>query len=408
MVPTSATVSNFSIIGEMTPAGSWGKLLTRFTGPTNLRVMWNNTIIADIAIPAVNDGLFHSYRLVRGGSDGAITLDVYQDDISIHSSTGIATVIGSFTSKTSIGRSGEYTGLYFKGIISDVEIYDSSGDLAHNYLRKISATTWTDETGSNDGTINGASLVIVPALEDGTADALGNTLKNPAGPWLYEGLGSTYVNFDVVADASFNGTTSYLDTTNNFHWANAFDVAMRITQLGVGSGRLIGSSSNGNYSHRSSGLTTRTKINGTELVTTAVFTSNVEYLTEFSYTGGNDGTITASINGDSSSLVNDAVSVPNNAKLRIGANNTFSAFTELSARGFAANNNGAEWVDMPLLGCSLDLSSNVNHGTDTDVVYNRLTDVSYQAGDTVEQPFSVSTTGNKVYDLVKFTFPVTT
>ena len=60
-----------------------------------------------------------------------------------------------------------------------------------------------------------------------------------------------------------------------------------------------------------------------------------------------------------------------------------------------------------MLGGSIDLA-NVNHGADTDVVYNRLTDVSYTAGDTVEQPFSVSTTGNKVYDLVKFTFPVTT
>jgi hypothetical protein len=63
---------------------------------------------------------------------------------------------------------------------------------------------------------------------------------------------------------------------------------------------------------------------------------------------------------------------------------------------------------MPLLGTSLDLSASVNHGTDTDVVYNRLTDVSYQPGDAVEQPFSVTTSDGKVSDLVQFTFPVTT
>ena len=64
---------------------------------------------------------------------------------------------------------------------------------------------------------------------------------------------------------------------------------------------------------------------------------------------------------------------------------------------------------MPLLGCSLDLSSQLNHGTDTDITYNRLTDVSYQAGDTVEQPFSVNDdTSGRVSELIQFIFPVTT
>ena len=61
-----------------------------------------------------------------------------------------------------------------------------------------------------------------------------------------------------------------------------------------------------------------------------------------------------------------------------------------------------------MLGGSIDLA-NVNHGADTDVVYNRLTDVSYTAGDTVEQPFSVNDdTSGRVSELIQFTFPVTT
>ena len=62
--------------------------------------------------------------------------------------------------------------------------------------------------------------------------------------------------------------------------------------------------------------------------------------------------------------------------------------------------------DQPLLGTSLDLSDNLFHGTDTDNDYVRLTDVSYQAGDTVEQPFSVNDdTAGRVSELVQFTFP---
>ena len=65
--------------------------------------------------------------------------------------------------------------------------------------------------------------------------------------------------------------------------------------------------------------------------------------------------------------------------------------------------------DQPLLGTSLDLSDNLFHGTDTDNNYNRLTDVSYQAGDTVEQPFSVNDdTSGRVSELIQFIFPVTT
>ena len=94
---------------------------------------------------------------------------------------------------------------------------------------------------------------------------------------------------------------------------------------------------------------------------------------------------------------------------KIGAITALTFFFDGQLKNISATNNGLPYVDMPLLGTSLDLSANVNHGTDTDITYNRLTDVSYQAGDTVEQPFSVNDdTSGRVSELIQFTFPVTT
>jgi len=321
---------------------------------------------------------------------------------------------------------------FFEGYISSVVISDETSAIGEWDFKDGSGLTVVDRIGTNDGTINGATSdefwgTIIPAASDGTS-LIRSAPSNPAGPWLYEGLGDTYVNFDVVAnanqwleqrwiDASFNGTTSRIAIP-----ADLISVARDCTITCLVDAEDTTNSQFIGITASSSNKIAFELVNADDLRiafddgATADGKSEINVLiNEVLISVDWDGTA-----GDYNSATIDGVAMSGSAVASrssavgayIGTASTggiFGAYQPFTGdlRGFRFTDQSVEVLNTPLLGCSLDLSSQVNHGTDTDVVYNRLTDISYKAGDTVEQPFSVSTTGNKVYDLVKFTFPVT-
>jgi hypothetical protein len=72
--------------------------------------------------------------------------------------------------------------LPFEGIISNLEIYDASNDLVFHWLGNGNTNAdWTDQIGSNNGTVNGSPSLYHVAESETTAgqDALGNAIENP-------------------------------------------------------------------------------------------------------------------------------------------------------------------------------------------------------------------------------------
>jgi hypothetical protein len=275
--------------------------------------------------------------------------------------------------------------------------------------------------------------ILVPFGSDGLAltitppSGYTKTSDNPAGPWLYEGLGSTYVNFDVVAnanqwleqrwiDASFDGLTSRIAIP-----ADLISVARDCTITCLVDAEDTTNSQFIGITASSSNKIAFELVNADDLRiafddgATADGKSEINVLiNEVLISVDWDGTA-----GDYNSATIDGVAMSGSAVASrssavgayIGTASTggiFGAYQPFTGdlRGFRFTDQSVEVLNTPLLGCSLDLSSQVNHGTDTDVVYNRLTDVSYQAGDTVEQPFSVNDdTAGRVSELIQFTFP---
>jgi hypothetical protein len=290
-----------------------------------------------------------------------------------------------------------------------------------------SGLTVADSSGNgNDGTINGATSdefwgTIIPAASDGTS-LIRATPSNPAGPWLYEGLGSTYVNFDVVPNANqwleqrwigaeFDGSASRLDIVNTGTTIFQFDdvwewKALLFTSTsGVQGIATIGNATEG------------FTLTASELIKTHFQAGYVNV--DVGYTLGEENDLTVSMDGSGTSLTLSNINATNGlteytriaAFTQIGEptviiGKTGGSYWDGEMRSLKYTHEGTVYFDTPLLGCSLDLSSEVNHGTDTNITYNRLTDVSYQAGDTVEQPFSVNDdTAGRVSELIQFTFP---
>jgi hypothetical protein len=259
---------------------------------------------------------------------------------------------------------------------------------------------------------------LVPALADGSnTDANGYELTNPAGPWLYEGLGSTYVNFDVVANANqwleqrWQDTegdgVGYLTLDDEITLSGAFDIEFLLTTSDT-VGAVISKSSIGSVPKilfYNPNIFIRVVSSTSPDITVAQPSSGVEH--SYKLSRDSSGVVTLTIDGTSNTLFGGAAQVGTMELQDILAANG-GAILSGTLRNLKITDAGTTVLDFaPLL--DLDLSSSLNNTTEAvaGVTYNRLTDLSYTAGDAVEQPFSVSTTGNKVYDLVKFTFPVT-
>jgi hypothetical protein len=125
----------------------------------------------------------------------------------------------------------------------------------------------------------------------------------------------------------------------------------------------------------------------------------------FVLTRNSSDIVTLSIDGTNYTLFSGAAQTGDMVLDQIFADQT-QIFTG-KLRNLKIIDDGTTVIDFaPLI--DLDLSSSLNNTTETatDITFNRLTDVSYQAGDTVSQPFSVNDdTAGRVSELIQFTFP---
>ena len=265
--------------------------------------------------------------------------------------------------------------------------------------------------------------LFVPLKSDGTALSITppsgytKTSDNPAGPWLYEG-DETYVDFDVVANANQWLEQRWQDTEGDGIGYLTLD--SEITLSGVFDVEFL---------HYASSYASAESIIGHSSETSQIGFSSTKYFIRVLNGGSSDNTIaapsinqwhsvkiardssdivTATIDGTETTLFSGAAQSGNFVINQI-FKGTLGIFTG-NVRNVKITDDTTIIMDFDSL-IDLDLSSSLNNTTETvtDITYNRLTDVSYTAGDVVEQPFSVNDdTSGRVSELIQFVFPVTT
>ena len=137
------------------------------------------------------------YHTVRFKWDGVSTYLAYIDGI-LQTTTASGTPAVVNMPVFQVGGARTYYGL-FSGVISNITLRDASGVVTSQWNGYGNTDAdWTDQVGSNDGTVNGSpALLRIPAdTSDPTKDALGDTLTNPA-----------------IADG-YNGAETELDAYN--------------------------------------------------------------------------------------------------------------------------------------------------------------------------------------------------
>ena len=171
---------------------------------------------------------------------------VYVDDVLEATLTGQA--LGTNTSDTSIGKfiSGSAA---LKGSIRDIKIYnvlksaseiinlntDTTGLVSHWIGYGNTDADWTDQVGSNDGTVNGSPSALYLPSSDTTPsqDVLGGTLTNPAVNGHNDAEtdinfnpDSVPINANIVTTNDGNGS-SYVEIPDNA----AFDITDNLTVM---------------------------------------------------------------------------------------------------------------------------------------------------------------------------------
>jgi hypothetical protein len=139
------------------------------------------------------------YHLL-GTADAGGNVKFYVNGVLVDTSTTtLPSSIVHTTFDLKIGRTPYYNSPRFKGLIYDVNIFNealsgddvatlySGGDVTSGLVSSYTGygntdADWTDQIGSNDGTVNGSpALLRIPAdTSDPTKDVLGDTLTNPA------------------------------------------------------------------------------------------------------------------------------------------------------------------------------------------------------------------------------------
>ena len=283
---------------------------------------------------------------------------------------------------------------------------------------------WNENQGCSLYEHGASPDILVPFGSDGLAltitppSGYTKTSDNPAGPWLYEGLGSTSLNFDVVANANqwleqrWQDTegdgVGYLTLDSAITLSGAFEISFRaysdnFDQSGMVLGK-IGSTAKVGFLSSGAGTVFVRVIDGGSSDTTTAAPAAGEH--EFILTRNDSDVVALTIDGTESILFGGAAQTGDmllNLIFKDGSTNFFTG----KLRNLKIIDDGTTVLDFaPLL--KLDLSSSLNNTTETvaGVTYNRLTDLSYTAGDTVEQPFSVNdATAGRVSELIQFTFP---
>jgi hypothetical protein len=352
---------------------------------------------------------------------------------------GTETVVsseGTSTPTISSGRIDFTAGTCWNLLLSNGSHYAGwHDDVNDEHLTFFNSPNWSTQDSYFWNENKGYSLyehasepdLFVPLKSDGTAltitppSGYTKTSDNPAGPWLYEG-DATYVDFDVVSNANqwleqrwqeseFNNTTSKIAIPALMTGATSLEIEAVVKSGDVNAYRVI-------YGQDASQAKVLIRITNTGTVN--VFLNNGAVNLTGSTVIDDDEwhTVKAVYDGvDVRIFVDGVLDVTPFAFTSpittythddfIGQWNGSQSF-DGEIKNLTATKDGVLVLDVPLLGTSLDLSQ-VNHGTDTDITYNRLTDTSYTAGDVVEQPFSVNDdTSGRVSELIQFTFPVTT
>lgn len=296
---------------------------------------------------------------------------------------------------------------------SGTTAFDVSGNGKHGTLNGITTPTYSTQDryfyNENKGFTN-VSGVLVPALADGSEDAQGNAIGSPAGPWIYD-TGVT-ISLAPVANtqwinhrwqnAEFNATSSYIALSDDFTWDNDFAVELRANVGSAGVENLLYSGSNGNYRIQVNGTDLRAVLNGNIVDSTNTYTVGTESLFRVEHAGGASADVTLTID-EASEVIANASTPSHTADIHVGANNTLGAFYDGTMRNLLVDEVDVTYADIPLAGNSLDLSANCNHGTDTDITYNKNIVTSWAFGDTASLPMSVTAAGSTESEFISFT-----
>ena len=323
--------------------------------------------------------------------------DLLDSENLLDEETGLDIALSSATSNSgapSIGRFGS-SGFPLSGIYRVKATYGDSDEVANftfPSLKNNGSGANAEEDWNETGTVG---FINIPAqTTDPTKDVFDHALTNPAGEF-YD-IGETIVPGNSTATylnnrwrhASFNGTSSQIDLDDNFEWANAWSISFRYKPASVsGTGKTIFESSN-NYYIRRNAATLRLRINGTVLVHSRDLVADQEHEIVVSYSGGSDGQMLISIDGEVETVTNDAASVTENDPLSIGGNG--SLFEEMTLRNVLITNNGSTHFGTALVKNSLDIESgNANHGTSVDVTHEKVTDEEHAFGESRAYPESI-------------------
>ena len=186
------------------PSDGWQFRTEATSGVLRLLLFDGAAVTECIGTTDVVDGSKHTVKVTYDGA-GTFALFIDGGSETLASSQNNA---GSVTYTNSEAIIGSYTTAFSQGIICDLS-YTKGGSLVSSYIGNGNTDAdWTDQTGINDGTVNGSpSNIYIPRDEATPAnDAFGNALQwsGSAFPRRPEYRGSYAGVFD--------GTDDYVDT----------------------------------------------------------------------------------------------------------------------------------------------------------------------------------------------------
>ena len=174
-------------------------LLTNATG-----LAAGNTIASSNTVLSVGER--YTVKVVKSGT----TASFFVNGVSGGSGSAAATLFTpTLLTKAAIGINLIQTGSIFRpfhGIIYDLSVI-SGGVGVHEWLGNGNTdAAWTDQIGSNDGTVNGSPSLYHVAESETTAgqDALSNAIENPRPNERVANLDATDAQVTITDDASLN------------------------------------------------------------------------------------------------------------------------------------------------------------------------------------------------------------
>ena len=357
------------------------------------------------------------YKVSFEWNDTENRYDIYLDDeLQIVTSGAANHVTKITTTKLELGRS--TTGVrYFNGRLFDLKIEDSTGVVLHAPLAEGNGTTIYDVSGNeNHGTATNitessfwgttqdefhwnitkgftlSGSTYIPALADGSTDAAGNPITNPAvathnnaetqfdftgaesdAPWVtrvYRG----YADFDgtddyitlpfaVSATSSYELSLEFKTSAASQRMFDARDARSEGIQINMmATGYVVGS-------HNSASPTTTTNYNDGEWHTAKL--------------AWDGSTVTLTVDDEViTQSIGDTIATTTNA--RIAARSYTSATAEFDGqiRNVSLTIDGAKKAEYTLASDALDSSGNNNHATVTNATFPTYTvPTTYSFGD---------------------------